>query len=166
MANSNFLKRLIDAGVTFGEVTQSKADEIVKMLKDNGVKRKDAEATVTALAETAKTQTEKFVARVKSEMADQIVVLADRIDDLEDKLEGFADKASARLNPKSAKPVATAEPVAAPVKKAVKKAAAKKASVKKAAAKKAAPAKKAAAKKAPTKNAPAKKAPAKKAKRA
>jgi hypothetical protein len=159
MTNSNFLKRLIDAGVTFGEVTQSKADEIVKMLKDNGVKRKDAEATVTALAETAKTQTEKFVARVKSEMADQIVVLADRIDDLEDKLEGFADKASARLNPKSAKPVTTAEPVAAPVKKAAvkkaaaKKAAAKKAPVKKAAAKKAAPAKKAAAKK----KAPAKK---------
>jgi hypothetical protein len=156
MANSNFLKRLIDAGVTFGEVSQAKADEIVKMLKDNGVKRKDAEATVTALAEQAKTQTEKFVARVKSEMADQIVVLADRIDDLEDKLEGFADKASSRLKAKPA-PAAAAQPVAAPVKAAAKK----KAPAKKAAAKKA-PAKKAPAKKAPTKKAPAKKAAVKK----
>jgi hypothetical protein len=161
MANSNFLKRLMDAGVSFGEVTQAKADEIVSLLKDNGVKRKDAEATVTALAEQAKSQTEKFVARIKSEMADQIVSLADRLDDLEDKLENIADKAADRLNPKSA---TAAQTMAAPASKAAaEKAPAKKAAAKKASAKKkAAPAKKAAAKTAPAKKAAVKKAPAKK----
>ncbi len=131
MPNSNFLKRLMDAGVTFGEVTQTKADEIAKMLKDSGVKRKDAEATVAALADQARTHTDRFVSKIKSEMADQIVVLADRIDALEDRLEHLADRASARLRSDaaadapvaksaSATPATTAGAVAkaAPTKKA------------------------------------------------
>ncbi len=171
MANSNFLKRLMDAGVTFGEVTQTKADEISKMLKDNGVKRKDAEATVAALAEQARTHTDRFVSRIKAEMADQIVLLADRIDELEDRLEQLADKASARLRnePKSATPAAQTaadtsgladRPVAkkpAPKKSVAKKAVAKKATVTKAVPQKAAVSK-TAAKKAPAKKAGTKKA--------
>jgi hypothetical protein len=174
MANSNFLKRLMDAGVTFGEVTQTKADEIANLLKENGVKRKDAEATVAALADHARQTTERFVGRIKAEMADQIVVLADRIDELEDRLEQLAERASARLNPQPGSPSAPASeqaPEPQPIKTAATKAPAKKAAAKKAPAKKApaqkAPAKKAAAKKAPAKKAaakaPAKKAPAKKA---
>ncbi len=180
MANSNFLKRLMDAGVTFGEVTQAKADEISKMLKDNGVKRKDAEATVAALAEQARSHTDKFVNRIKAEMADQIVVLADRIDELETRLEQMAGKASARLRTESGAtpaadvadvaPTAVAKPVAKPAAKPAAAAApAKKAVAKKApAAKKAAATKKAAPPKAPvvkkaagTKKAAAKAAPKK-----
>lgn len=151
MANSNFLKRLMDAGVTFGEVTQTKADEISKMLKESGVKRKDAEATVAALAEQARHTTERFVGRIKAEMADQIVVLADRIDELEDRLEHLAARASSRLKPQPESPSPAAQPVA-------KKAPAKKAPAKKAPAKKAAPAKKTA----PAKKAAVKKTTAKK----
>jgi hypothetical protein len=168
MAN-NLLKRLLDAGVTFGEVTQTKADEILSILKDSGVKRKEAEKTVMDLADQARAQTDKFVARIKSELADQIVAVADRLDDLEDKIEDLAEKAAGTLRPDpvrktapTAKPETAAAPaaskrtVAAPRKatnKAVKKAAPRKAAAttKKTVAKKSvakAPAKKRATKKA------------------
>ncbi len=183
MSNNPLLKRLLEAGVSFGEVTQTKADELMSILRESGVKRKEAEKTVMDLAEQARAQTDKFVARIKSELADQIVTVADRLDDLEDKIEKLAEKASGMLKSTAGrdeadsttadKPTAglamdlepMTKPVAIPRKAAAKKAApVKKAVVKKAAPVKQATAKKAVAKKTTVKKAaPAKKVVAKKA---
>ncbi len=166
MAN-NLLKRLLDAGVTFGEVTQTKADEIFTILRDSGVKRKEAEKTVLELADQARQQTDKFVARIKSELADQIVSVADRLDSLEDKIEDLAERAAGVVNPPKAPatkaPAANATTTKAPSKKApAKKATAKKATAKKATSKKATTKKAAVKKTGAKKKTVAKKAAAKK----
>ncbi len=144
MANNSLLKRLLDAGVTLGEVTQTKADELVSILRDSGVKRKEAEKTVMDLADQARAQTDKFVARIKSELAEQIVAVADRLDNLEDKIEDLAEKAAGMLltpqeaaatvrgTPSSGKPAKAAATASAKATPAKKRAGAKKAAKKQA----------------------------------
>jgi hypothetical protein len=162
MAN-NLLKRLLDAGVTFGEVTQAKADEIFTILRDSGVKRKEAEKTVLELADQARLRTDKFVSRLKSELADQIVAVADRLDSLEDKIEELADRAAGAVNPQEATTSAPSKKTAgkktASATPGAKKTTAKKSAAKKTTAKKTAKktTTKKTAKKTTKKKAPAKK---------
>ncbi len=143
MAQTNALKRYLDAGMAFTALTQAKAEALVKdLVKTGEVQTEQAQAAVADLLDRSKKNTEAFIAIVRTEIADSAESLG---------LATIADIARIEKLVEKIRPEAPA-----------KKAAAKKAPAKKAAAKKA-PAKKAAAKKAPAKKAAAKKAPAKKA---
>ena len=142
MAQSDVIKRYLDAGAAFTQLTQKRAEAIVAELVAAGeVQAAQATQAVQDLVERSRATTEAIVAQVVSEVSAQVNSLGlatkSDIDRLEKRIDAVA---------KSPAP----------------KAAAKKAPAKKAAAKKA-PAKKAAAKKAPAKKAAAKKSPAKKA---
>ena len=166
MTSHNVLKRLLDAGMHFTEMSQEQAERIVKELVKNGqARRKDSEQMVEELMSRGREAGGSAVASMQTELSKQLGRFAGRLDEVESRLEDIAKKLG--IAGKAAQAPAAA-PTAAPAKKApaqtapAKKAPAKKAPAKKAPAKKA-PAKKAPAKKAPAKKAPAKKAPAKKA---
>ena len=147
MAQSNVLKRYLDAGVAFTAITQAKAEAIVKdLVKTGEVQTEHAQAAVTDLLERSRKNTEALVEQVSKQIAASAESLG---------LATLADLSRIEKLISSIRPGKAAAPAPAP-------APAKKAPAKKAAAKKA-PAKKAAAKKAPAKKAAAKKAPAKKA---
>ena len=146
MSGNNLLKRLIDAGMQFTEISQDQAEKLVKEFVKNGqARRKDSEVLVQQLVERGRVASEQFVASVQAEFTKQLGRVALRLDDLEGRVEDIA----ARLGvpaPRTARGAVKSDvksAVAAPAEKA--------------------PAKKAPAKKAPAKKAPAKKAPAKKA---
>jgi polyhydroxyalkanoate synthesis regulator phasin len=134
MPGNAVLKRMLDAGAQFTEMSQTTAEKLVNEFVRNGhVRRKDAEKTVKQLVDRGRSSTEHVLAAIQSEVAKQLGRFADRVDNIEDRIEDLADQLGVRTK-KPAAPV--------PAKKApVKKAAAKKAVAKKAAAKKA-PAKK------------------------
>jgi polyhydroxyalkanoate synthesis regulator phasin len=143
MAQSDVLKRYLDAGMAFTQLTRTRAEGIVKELVRAGeVRRERTQETVDDLIERSRRNTEALVNLVRKEVNSQLsqLGLATKLDlsRLERRL-GFGGK-----------------------KAPAKKTAAKKGPAKKAAAKKG-PAKKTAAKKAPAKKTAAKKAPAKKA---
>ncbi len=151
MAQTNVLKKYLDAGMHFTSLTQTKAEALVKELVKTGeVQTEQAQATVNELLERSRKNTETFIDQVRKEIAASaeslgLATLADVT-----RLEKLIDA----IKPGSA--AAPAAKVAPATKAPPKKAAAKKAPAKKAAAKKA-PAKKTAAKKAPAKKAAAKK---------
>ncbi|MCB0986921.1 MAG: hypothetical protein H6519_10360 [Microthrixaceae bacterium] len=156
MAQSKVLKKFLDAGVAFTEMTQAKAEALVKeLVKAGEVQTEQAQVLVAEIVDRSRRNTELLVEQIRGEIiasADAwgLATIAD-LDRIEKLIQSVVSprKTSA---PKAAGTAATAP---------AKKAAAKKAPAKKAAAKKA-PAKKAPAKKSGAKKAPAKKAAAKK----
>jgi polyhydroxyalkanoate synthesis regulator phasin len=159
MTGSPVLKRLLDTGLQYSEMSQKNAEKLVAdFVKAGQVRRKDAEKTVQRLVERGRTTSEHIVGLIQSELAKQLGNFAQRLDDIEARVEdvaggfGIGSKAPSTVVRKAAT--------------AVKKSPAKKAAAKKS------PAKKAAAKKSPAKKAAgpsgvakvvARKAPAKKA---
>ena len=156
MAQSKVLKKFLDAGVAFTEMTQAKAEALVKeLVKAGEVQTEQAQVLVAEIVDRSRRNTELLVEQIRGEIiasADAwgLATIAD-LDRIEKLIQSVVSprKTSA---PKAAGTAATAP---------AKKVAAKKAPAKKAAAKKA-PAKKAPAKKSGAKKAPAKKAAAKK----
>ncbi len=137
MTGSPLLKRALDSGMQFTEMSQKNAEKLVSgFVKAGQLRRKDAEKTVQRLVERGRSTTEHFVSLIQAEVAKQLGRFAQRLDDVEARVEDVASNFG----------------IASKAKAPATKAAAKQA-----------PAKKAAAKKAPAKKAPAKKSPAKKA---
>ena len=168
MTGSPVLKRLLDTGMQYTEMSQKNAEKLVSdFVKAGQVRRKDAEKTVKQLVERGRTTTEHVVSLIQSEVSKQLGKFAKRLDDVEARVEDVASNfgLGSKSGGKKA-PATVVRPATAPAKKAAaKKAPAKKAGLKRA------PAKKASAKKAAgpsgvakvaVKKAPAKKAPAKK----
>jgi polyhydroxyalkanoate synthesis regulator phasin len=122
MAQNDLIKRYLDTGIAYTQLTQSKAQSIVKdLVKTGEVQTEQAQALANALVERSRKNTEKLVATVRKEVRDQVSNL------------GLATQADiARLEKQIASLKTTAKKAPA------KKAAAKKAPAKKAAAKKAA----------------------------
>jgi DNA-binding protein HU-beta len=158
MAQNEIVKRYLDAGANFTELTQRRAEAIVKdLVKTGEVQAEQAQQAVQDLVDRSRRSTEKFLELVRHEVRAQVASLG-----LASKKElARLEKRIDSLNPRSAARKAPAKKAAAAKKAPAKKTAAKKTAAKKTAAKKA-PAKKAAAKKAPAKKTAAKKAPAKK----
>jgi polyhydroxyalkanoate synthesis regulator phasin len=149
MAKSS-IKKFIEAGVQFSEMSRDKAEEIVrKMVKSGDLRAKDAEQTIQTLVDRGRETTERIAAGVQAEVAKQLAVLQTQFELLESKLESLTGRGSGPAPepaPPEPAPVATVSK-ARTKKSAAKKSAAKKKSVtKKTAAKKSA-AKKTAAKK-------------------
>ena len=153
MTGSPVLKRWLDTGLQYTEMSQQNAEKLVSdFVKAGQVRRKDAEKAVKQLVERGRTTTEHVVSLIQSEVTKQLGKFAQRLDDVEARVEdvagnfGYGSKTAAKKAP-----AAAVKSAAAPVKKA----AAKKAGAKKAAGPSGVA--KVAVKKAPAKKAPAKK---------
>jgi polyhydroxyalkanoate synthesis regulator phasin len=133
MAQSDLLKRYLDAGVAFTQMTQQKAEEVVRDLVRAGeVQTEDARKRVEELVDRSKQNSEGVIALVRAEVQNQVAKL------------GLVPKSELDAVRKELAQVKAQQPQ----KTAAKKAPAKKAVAKKTVAKKA-PATKAVAKKAP-----------------
>ena len=118
MPANTMLKRLLDAGMQFSEMSQSAAEKLVAELTQTGqVRRKDAEQTVQQLVDRGRASTEQFMSAVQAEVSKQLGRFADRIDDVEDRIEDLADQFGVKAKSKAA---TVSAPVAekAPAKKA------------------------------------------------
>ena len=70
MAQTNVLKRYLDAGVAFTTLTQSKAEALVKdLVKTGEVQTEQAQAAVLELVERSRKNTEAFIDQVRKEIA-------------------------------------------------------------------------------------------------
>jgi polyhydroxyalkanoate synthesis regulator phasin len=141
MAQTDLLKRYLDAGVAFTQLTQQKAEEIVRDLVRSGeVQTGDARKRAEELLERSRVTTDGLVALVRSEVQTQItrmgLVPKKELDEVKQQLADLRSSTSAATS-------------AAPAKKA---APAKAAATQAPATKSAAPAAKAPAKKAPAAN--------------
>jgi polyhydroxyalkanoate synthesis regulator phasin len=149
MAKSS-IKKFIEAGVQFSEMSRDKAEEIVrKMVKSGDLRAKDAEQTIQTLVDRGRETTERIAAGVQAEVAKQLAVLQTQFELLESKLESLTGRGSGPAPepaPPEPAPVATVSKARAKKSAAKKKSVTKKTAAKKSAAKKTA-AKKTAAKK-------------------
>jgi len=161
MSTHPILKRMLDAGLQFTEMSREQADKMVKEFVRSGqAKRKDREVLVEQLLERGRAVTEGIAAAIQREVGKHLATVVARLDEVEDRVEDLAGRLGVAGGSKASARVATSAPESAPATKAkVKQAPAKKAPAKKSATKKTA-AKKAPAKKSATKKAPAKKSAA------
>ena len=131
MADNDVIKRLIDAGVAFTEMTRQRAEQIVAGLTQRGEASVDeVQASVEHLLQRSRESTERIMGMVRDEVARQLKVL------------GVGAKSAPAKSAPAKKSVAKK---AAPPKAAARKAPARRAAAKKAPARKAAPRKAAAA---------------------
>lgn len=152
MPQNDGLRRYLEAGISFTQITRSRAEDLVRDLIQTGeVERNRAQEWVEDLVKTSRDRSEAFLSTVRSEVRRQLAELdltnidelAKRVADVLAKGQAAARNAGRRRAPAARKTVA-------------KKAAARKAPAGKAAVKKAA-AKRTAAKKAPARKTAAKK---------
>ena len=144
MAQDQLFKRYLDAGLQFSQMTQQRAEALVRDLVRAGeVQAEQAQAVVNELVDRSRRNTERFVEQIRAEVRNQLEVAEVVTKDVATRLQAQVDDLRSQLSG------TRATKKAAPAKAATKKkAAAKKAPAKKAAAKKKAAGKKAAAKKA------------------
>ncbi len=73
MAESNVLKRFLDAGLAFTQLTQARAEAIVKDLVNAGeVQTSQAQSTVAELMEKSRQNTERLLDQVRGDISAQI----------------------------------------------------------------------------------------------
>jgi polyhydroxyalkanoate synthesis regulator phasin len=134
MAQNDLLKRYLDAGIAFTQLTQQKAEEIVRDLVRSGeVNTGDARKRVEELLDRSKQNSEGIVALVRAEVQNQVSKLG-----LVPKAELDAVKRElADLKARQPKTVVQAPAAAAKKAPVAKKAAVKKAATKSAATKRA-----------------------------
>jgi polyhydroxyalkanoate synthesis regulator phasin len=135
VGETDLLRRLLDAGAAFTDMSMSRAEAIVQELVRAGeVSIDQAQASVQELVERSRENTDKLVAVVRGELASQLGLATGR--ELADVERRLAALEAGRV---AGTPAKAASAKKAPVKKApVKKAPTKKASATKASAKKAA----------------------------
>lgn len=138
MAQNDILKRYLDAGMAFTQVSRERAEEFVKdLVKAGEVRRKEAEEVVETLLERSRKNTEDMVTLIRQEIADQLRGLgledlvkraglpgsvADKAEDAAEGIDEAAEDLADVVEPK-------ASTAAAAKKAAAKKAAAKKQAV-------------------------------------
>jgi polyhydroxyalkanoate synthesis regulator phasin len=73
MADSNLLRRFLDAGVAFTQLTQARAEAIVKDLVNAGdVQTSQAQAAVAELIERSRENTERLLDQVRTDVRVQL----------------------------------------------------------------------------------------------
>jgi polyhydroxyalkanoate synthesis regulator phasin len=135
MAQSDVLKRYLDAGIAFTQLTRQRAEEIVRdLVKAGEVQSDQAQQAVQELIDRSRENSERFVTVVRKEIRDQVgnlgLATRDDIARLEKRIDGLRGGAAGATK-----------------KAPAKKSAAKKTAARKTAAKKTSAAKKTAAKK-------------------
>ncbi len=165
MTSNDLIKRLIDAGLSFTQMSQAKAEEIARDLQEAGQLRVDeAQATVQDLMARGRENTENLVRLVQREVTKQLETMGVDLSDLEARVEDLAARIGLRTP--SGGSTASAGPssatTAAATTSTAKKSTAKRSTARKSTAKKST-AKRSTAKKTTAKRAPAKRSTAKKA---
>ncbi|MDZ7676327.1 MAG: hypothetical protein U5K30_14825 [Acidimicrobiales bacterium] len=135
MAKNPLIKRYLDAGMAFTQMTQSRAEAIVKdLVKTGEVQAQKTEELVNELLERSRRNTDKLLEVVRKEVRDQIASLGlatkDDIARVEKKVETQAAPAKKGASKKKAVKKA-AKKTSPSKKKAAKKSAAKKSAAKK-----------------------------------
>jgi polyhydroxyalkanoate synthesis regulator phasin len=143
MAQNQLFKRYLDAGLQFSQMTQQRAEALVRDLVRAGeVQAEQAQVVVNELVDRSRRNTERFVEQIRAEVRNQLDVAEVVTKDVVARLQAQIDEMrSQHSGPRPAKkaPATKAAAKKAPPKKAPAK---KKAAAKTAAAKKKAPAKK------------------------
>lgn len=126
MAQNPLIKRYLDAGMAFTQMTQARAEAIVKdLVKAGDVQTQRTEELVNAIVERSRQNTEKLLETVRKEVRDQIAAL------------GLATKEDVqRLEAQLANQSSGTAKQAATKKRAAKKSTAKKSTAKKSTAQK------------------------------
>ena len=107
MPGNPLLKRLLDAGMQFTEMSQEQAEKLVKeFVKTGQTRRKDSEQMVQQLVDRGRNATEQIVSTVQAELSKQLGRVAGRLDDIEDRLEDLAQRVG--LSAKKAAPATKA----------------------------------------------------------
>ena len=113
MAKNDLIKRMLDSGMAFTQLSQSKAEALTKELVQQGeMKRKEAAKLVDALVDRGRETTEKLVGMIQDEVAKQLARFAGQIDDIEDRIEDLAERMG-MTSKDTPSPTVAAEPVAA-----------------------------------------------------
>ena len=163
MTSNDLIKRLIDAGLSFTQMSQAKAEEIAKDLQEAGQLRVDeAKDTVQDLMARGRENTENLMRLVQREVSKQLESMGVDLSDLESRVEDLAARVGIRTPGGGSSASAASTAASSPAKKSTtKKTTAKKTTAKKSTAKRTA-AKKSTAKRAPAKKTTAKKTTARK----
>ena len=167
MAQNDFFKRYLDAGLEFRDMTQARAEALVKDLVDAGEVRADqARETVSDFLERSRKSSERLIETVRAEVKAQITNLglaskAD-VDRAEQRLLGLLGAGGGGRRTRSTAKKATKSARTTTKKTAKKASGAKKTAARKTAAKKTA-AKRSTAKRSTAKRSTAKRSTAKKA---
>ena len=136
VAAIDVVRKYLDAGVSYAQVTREKAEEIVNdLVKAGEVRADEAQVAVKDLIERSRKSSEALTERIRAEVKDQMAEVKDQLAKVQPASQAEFDALAKRV-------AAVERKTKAPAKKA--------------------PAKKAPAKKAPAKKAPAKKPAAKK----
>lgn len=104
MAQNPLIKRYLDAGMAFTQMTQSRAEAIVKdLVKTGAVQAQRTEDLVNQLVERSRKNTDKLLEVVRKEVRDQIASLGlatkDDISRLEKKIAATPAKKAATKKP-------------------------------------------------------------------
>lgn len=93
MAANPLLKRMLDAGMQFTEMSQKQAEKLVKeFVKAGQARKKDTDEMVRQIVERGRGLSEQIVASVQAELAKQMSKFAGRLDDVEGRVEALATK--------------------------------------------------------------------------
>ena len=105
MAGNDLLKRLLDAGMQFTDMTTSRAEDLVKsFVKQGDLRKRDAEQMISTLVDRGREGTEKLLALVQQEVARQVGLVADQVDGLESRFEELTVRLGMR-NPAAEEPI-------------------------------------------------------------
>ncbi len=95
MAANPLLKRMLDAGMQFTEMSQKQAEKLVKeFVKVGQARKKDSDEMVRQIVDRGRNLSEQIVATVQAELAKQMSNFAVRLDDVEGRVEALAAKVS------------------------------------------------------------------------
>lgn len=136
MPQNPLIKRYLDAGMAFTQMTQARAEAIVAdLVKTGEVQAQKTEELVTQLVERSRQNTERFLDQVRAEVRAQIAALGLATQDDIARLETRIDRASAaptKKSPAKKSPAKKKLPAKkSPAKKSAKKSPAKRTTAKK-----------------------------------
>lgn len=93
MATNPLLKKMLDAGMQFTEMSQKQAEKLVKeFVKAGQARKKDSDELVRQIVDRGRTLSEQVVASVQAEAAKQMSKFAGRLDEIEARVETLAAK--------------------------------------------------------------------------
>src|SRR3954453_21941627 len=115
MTGPTVLKRILDTGGSYAEMSQKKAEKLfAEFVKAGQVRRKDAEKMVQRLVERGRERTEYLITVIKAEVTKQLGMFAGRMDDIEARVEEMATNLGLNARGPVKKTTSTTTPAPAP----------------------------------------------------
>ena len=115
MAANPTLKKMLDAGMQFTEMSQKQAEKIVKeFVKAGQARKKDSDELVRQMVDRGRSLSEQVFAAIQAELAKQMGKFASRLDDVEGRVEALAAKVGLAAKATAEKVAEKATPKMAP----------------------------------------------------